>query len=120
MDDALALVVHVEIGQAVALGVGVERLDLQPRDRVGDAAGARRGRHVVVGHGQVGRDAPRLPVGGAQAVEGLRAGHLVHQVPVYVQNCRAIIFGPHNVGFPKFVVKRLHYDLCSVATACSE
>jgi hypothetical protein len=42
----------------------------------------------------------------------------VQQVPVDIQNCRAIIFGPNNVGFPEFVVKRLHHDLCSVATAC--
>jgi len=111
VDDALALVVHVEIRQAVGLGVLVQRFDLQPRDRIGDALGARGGRHVVVGHGQVGRDAPWLAAGLAQAVESLRAGDFMHQVAVDVQDRGAVFFGLHHVGFPEFVVKRLHHDL---------
>ena len=39
-------------GDAELARVGVERLDLQPRDRIGDAAATRvGGRHVVVGRG---------------------------------------------------------------------
>ena len=118
MHDTLALVVHVEVGQAVMLGVLVQRFHLQARDRIGNAVDAAGGGHVMVGHGQVGGNAPRLAARHAETIEGLRAGDFVQQVPVDIQNCRAIIFGPNNVGFPEFVVKRLHHDLCSVATAC--
>jgi hypothetical protein len=58
-------------------------------------------------------DSARLAVGGAQAVEGLRAGHFVHQVAVDVEDGGAVVFGTDHVGFPEFVVKRLH-DVFSV------
>jgi hypothetical protein len=61
MHDALALVLEREIGQrADFTDVGVQRLDLLARDRIGDALLPVRGRRVVVGRGDDGRNAPGL------------------------------------------------------------
>ena len=48
MDDALARVEHRDIGHAEVGDVGVERLDLQARTALGDAAAAIAGRNVVI------------------------------------------------------------------------
>ena len=110
MDDALALVAHAEIGRApYCVDVGVQRFDLQARDRVGDAVAAVGGRHVVVGHGQIGGDAPRLAPGQLQALERLRAGHFVHQMAVDIQNSGAVVAGMDHMRIPEFVVERLSH-----------
>ncbi len=90
--------------------VAAQRLDLRARGRVGDreqvaAAGVERrvgvpGRGVVV----LGRERqvgpPHRAAGQPQAVEGLRAGHLVQQVQVDVEQVRLAVGGPHHVGVP--------------------
>ena len=83
--DALAGVAHREVDDAELLGVLAQHLDLAGRDRVGDRLVDVGGRHVVVlgGDGEVG-PADR-PTGEAQAVERLRAGDLVHEVQVDVE-----------------------------------
>ena len=106
VDDALALVVHLELGDAEAVAVGVERVDLQARDRVGDAVRAVGGRHVVVAHRQVRRQAPDLAAGQLEPLEGLRAGHLVHQVAVDVEHRGAVVLGVDDVLVPDLVVQR--------------
>lgn len=75
MDDALAHVIHLEFDDAIFVTVFIEGLHLQARHLVGDgldtALALRRGRHVMVGGGDVGVDAPWLAVGQAQAFESL-------------------------------------------------
>ncbi len=110
--DALALVVHLELRDAEAVAVGVERVDLQPRDRVGDALRAIGGRHVVVAHRQVGADAPDLATCLVQALERLRAGHFMDQVAVDVQQRRAVVLGVDDVLVPDLVVKRAAHRRC--------
>jgi hypothetical protein len=62
--------------------------------------------------------APGLAAGQAQALEGLRAGHLVHEVAVDVEQAGAVGFLADDVRFPEFVVKRLaSHGLLS--SACS-
>jgi hypothetical protein len=90
-----------------SLDVGVERLHLQARDRILDALVPVVGRRVVVGVGDHALLAPGLAAGQAQALEGLRAGHLVHEVAVDVEQARAVGFLADDVRFPEFVVKRL-------------
>ena len=74
VDDALALRAERVDGDTELLAVSLQRLDLHPRERVGDQLRRRGaiGRDVVIGGGQgsVGTAdrAPREP----QAVEGLR------------------------------------------------
>mmetsp|Transcript_81659 Transcript_81659/g.227260 ORF Transcript_81659/g.227260 Transcript_81659/m.227260 type:complete len:337 (+) Transcript_81659:1421-2431(+) len=105
VDDALALVAHLELRDAEAVAVGIERVDLQLGDRVCDALRAVGRRHVVIADGEVGAQAPDLAAGQVQAFEGLRAGHLVHEVAVDVEQRRAIGLGVHDMLVPELVVE---------------
>jgi hypothetical protein len=109
--DALVLVEVREIDlRAVRLHVGVEGLDLQARHRVAHALDALvpvGGRCVVVGGGDHRVDAPGFASGDAQAFVGLRAGHLMDEVAVDVEQRRAVLFGMDDVAVPQFVVERL-------------
>jgi hypothetical protein len=60
----------------------------------------------VVGGGDDRADAPDLAPGQAQALEGLRAGHLVHQVAVDVEHRRCRLLGVDDVLVPELVVER--------------
>jgi len=101
MDDPLPRILERKVGQRPDLAdVGVERLDLQPRHRVLDAAVPVIGRRVVVGGGDDRRRAPGLASGELQALEGLRAGDFVHQVAVDVDQRRAIGFLMDDVVLP--------------------
>jgi hypothetical protein len=59
----------------------------------------------VVGGGHDGADAPDLAAGLAQALEGLRAGHFVHQMAVDVEDGGAVFFGVDDVLVPDLVVQ---------------
>ena len=75
------------------------------RRRIGDAAAAVGGGHVVVAHREVGRQPPHLAPGDLQALEGLRAGDLVQQVAVDVQQRGAVFLGVQDVVVPELVVE---------------
>ena len=83
--DALLDVAERVQPDAELLGVAAQGLDLGARDRVGDRLVPVEGRDVVVlgGQGEVGT--AHLPSGEPQAVEGLRAGDLVDEVEVDVE-----------------------------------
>ena len=85
MHDALAGVAHREVDDAELGGVLAQHLDLAGRDGVGNRlVDVGRG-HVVVfrGDGEVG--AAHTAARKTQAVERLRAGDLVHEVQVDVE-----------------------------------
>ena len=105
MHDALAAVALVIIFDAEILGVLGERGDLQRQLRIVDAFGAVGGRHVMVDHGQRllrrAHPAPRH----AQPLEGLRAGHLMHQMPIDIEQAGAVGRLMHQMGVPDLVVE---------------
>ena len=105
MDDALAAVALMVILDAEILGVLGERGDLQRRLRIVDAHGAVGGRHVVVDHGQRLLRRAHAAAGHAQALEGLRAGHLMHQMPVDIEQAGAVRRLVHQMGVPDLVVE---------------
>ena len=105
--DTLTGVVHAELGDAEVTAIRVQRLDLQARHRVGDALGAVGGRYVVVGGRKVGVHAPELARGQAQALEGLWARDLVHQVPVDIKQAGTVLVLANDMGIPELVVQRL-------------
>lgn len=105
MHDALALVLHIEIREAVRLGILIQRLDLQAGDGVLDATGTMRGGYVVISHHQIRSIAPRLAVRKLQALESLWAGDLVYQMAVDIENGGTVLRGVNHVGFPEFVVQ---------------
>src|SRR5262245_26919466 len=108
VDDALVAVAKREIRlRPETAHVGVERFDLQARGRVGNAVLPVPGRRVVIG----GRDdrvrAPDVAARELQAVEGLRARDFVHEMPVDVEERRAVVLDVHGVARPELVVKSL-------------
>ena len=107
VDDALVRVAHRVQGDPELGGVGPHRVDLLGRDRVGDRLVDVGRRDVVVlgRHGELGaaHGAPTQ----AQAVEGLRAGDLVDEVEVDVQQVRFAGRGVHQVAVPDLLRQRV-------------
>ena len=108
MHDTLAHICHLEFGDTQFFTILIERFHLQTRNGIGDALRATGSRHVVICHRQHGINAPRLASGQTQALEGLRAGHFMHQMAVYVDQRGAVGFLTHYVAVPDFVVKSTH------------
>ncbi len=114
MDDALAavaLVIVLDAEQPRVLGEGG---DLQRRLGVVDAFGAVGGGHVVVDHGKRLLRCPHLAPGHAQALEGLRARHLMHQVTVDIEQAGAVRRLVHQMGVPDLVVEGAGLGHCRV------
>src|SRR5215218_2427486 len=103
--DPLAVGAHRVDGDAELRAVGLERLHLYSRELVADAGGDRRavGRHVVVGRGQRAVGSANRAPGEPEPLEGLRAGDLVDEVQVDVEQTRR-----HLVRGPDLVEQRLH------------
>ena len=133
MDDALALVEvrKVDLG-AEFLDVGVERLDLQARERIahaGEAFVPVGGRRVVIGGRDYRFGAPGLAPRLAQSLVGLRARHFMDEVPIDVEQRRAVVLGVDDVAVPKLVVKGLRHlrfphcgnlRLCHLTITCRQ
>jgi hypothetical protein len=122
VDDALAIVAHVEIGQTIFSRIGIQGFHLQARSRVGNAIDAVGGRHIVVGNHQIGCYPPRFAPGQLEPVESLRAGDFVQQMPIDIQYRGTVFADVYNVRIPKFVVERLGHVLagivCKYACKC--
>ena len=84
MNDALARIVHAVDRYVVVRAVFHQGFDLNPAFRVGNAARAVGGRHVVVRHGEGQIRPAHLAPGEREAFKGLRRGHFVDQVAVDV------------------------------------
>ena len=103
--DALARRAHREERDAELRGVRGQRVHLALRDRVGD--GTDRRRNVVI-HGRDGE--VRAADGAAvqtQSVERLRAGDLVHQVQVHIEEVGLAVGSMDDVAFPDLLRERL-------------
>jgi hypothetical protein len=106
MDDTLAHIVDVKEFDAEVMGVLAQGFNLDAALLVLDALVAvQRGGDVVIGYRQrrAGR-ADRAP-GHAQALEGLRAGHLVDQMAVDIQEAGAVLGGVGHMAVPDLVVE---------------
>ncbi len=107
VDDALAQVVHVEVGlpwnlSQLASSVSTCRREIgsaMPSERCG------RG-DVVVAVATTESDPPQLAPGQLESLERLRARHFVDQVAVDVEQRRAVGFFADEVGGPELVVER--------------
>ena len=106
VNDALAHIGHRVIDHPEIAGVAVQRLDLDAAFLVVDmGVAARRGGHVVIGHGDGLFGAAHLAVGQAQALEGLRAGDFVHQMAVDIEQAGAVFGLAGDVGIPDLVIE---------------
>ena len=101
--DALPRIAHREVDDAELLGVLAQHLDLARGDGVGDRLIDVGGRHVVVfgGHGEI-RPA-HLSTGEPQPVERLRAGDLVDEVQVDVEQVGFVGCRVHHVALPELL-----------------
>ena len=115
VDDALAGVAHREVGDAELGRVLAQHLDLAGRDRVGDRLVDVLGRDVVV----LGRDrqlgAAHPAAAEAQAVERLRAGDLVDEVQVDVEEVGLARRRAHEVALPHLLRQG---SWCAVLSTC--
>ena len=76
----------------------------------------RRGVVVLGGHRQVG--ATHRAAGLAQTVEGLRAGHLVHQVQIDVEEIGLTGRRVHDMCVPDLLAQRLRHDAVISSVVC--
>ena len=107
VDDTLARIVHREVRDVEVGAVLVQGLDLEARFVIFDTGRAVRRRHIVVGDGQGGIGTANLAPGIAQALESLRAGHLVHQMTIDIQQVRAVVLGIDDMTVPDLVEQGL-------------
>ena len=117
--DALAVVELAEIVDAELPRILGEGGHLQGRFRVLDAMGAVGGRHVVVDHGQRLLRRVHAAARHAQALEGLRARHLMHQVPVDIEQAGAVRRLMYQMGVPYLVVEGAGLGHCPHSHALS-
>ncbi len=103
--DALPHIELVVVFDAELGGVLGERLDLDAAFLVCDALAAVGGRHVMVDDGEgLGRRA-HLAARHAQALEGLRAGDLVDEVAVDIEQAGAVVLAVDDVVLEDLVVE---------------
>ena len=95
---------------AEGLDVLVQRLQLQPGDRIGHL-GMGPGRRVVVGRGDDGHGAPHTAPVQPQALVGLGAGDLDDEMPVDVEQCGAVVLHRDLVLVPDLVEERSGHDV---------
>ena len=107
MHDALALVLDLELQDAELVAVLIQGFHLNPRYRVNNAfnaPGTVGGGYVVIRRRQVGVQPPGLTSGQTKALEGLRRGDFVQQMPVDVNQRGAVIPLFDEMVVPQFVV----------------
>ena len=110
VDDPLVLGAQRVDGDAELGAVGLERLDLDAAQLVLDPGryGGAVGGDVVVGGGHGAVRTANRAAGQAQAVEGLRAGHLVDEVQVDVDEAVGdLVVGPDLVEKCRWLAHRV-------------
>src|SRR5262249_8412263 len=100
----LADVGHREILDAEVAAVLLERLDLNPRLLLRDALAAVGGWHVMVGDSEGGLGAMDLTARRTQALERLRARHLMDEVAVDIEEaCAVAALAMDEMTVPDFI-----------------
>ena len=107
--DALAPVELVEIFQPEQLGVLGEIRDLGGTFGIGIGRLAVSGRNVVVDHAERFVRRPHGSPGEPQTLEGLRAGDLMHEMAVNVDETGAVRLLIDQMSFPDLVVERARH-----------
>jgi hypothetical protein len=105
VDDALPLIELVVIFEVEELGVLGEIGDLRRALRIGIGLGAVGGGHVVVDHQQRLFRRAHLAAREPQPLERLRARHLVHEVPVDINQAGTVRLFVNQVVVPDLVVE---------------
>ena len=113
--DPLALVLDAEVFDPELLGVLRERLDLDAAFLVLDRLQPGLiGRHVVVGRRDGAMWRADFTARIAKAFKSLWRRHLMHEMPVDIDQARAVLGLVHHMGVPNLVVKRLGHGSVSL------
>ena len=107
MDDALADIIHGEERHAEFGGVAGQGLDLNAGFLILDSSRAVGCRNVVVGDGERAVRGPNRAARGAQTFEGLRARHLVNEMPVDIDQTGTVVLAMHDMRIPDLVKQGL-------------
>ncbi len=86
VDDPLLVVVQVVKSNSELLAIGAERIDLLPRDRVGDRQPTIGGRNVVIRSCNRALWPPSFPLSQPQAFECLCTSHFMDQVKIDIED----------------------------------
>ena len=105
VNNALTLVEGVEIFDAELAGILGQSSDLDRAFGVRIGQRTVGGGHIVVNHGQGALGMAHLAVVHPQALKGLRAGDFVHQVPVDIEERRAVLIVLDQMVVPDLVVE---------------
>ena len=111
VDDALAARGVVVEGDAEVAAVALERREHRLGHRVLERPREAAGRHDVVDGGERALGEPDRPASPSQVVEGLRRGHLVHEVKADEQLRLPRRERPHLVQVPDFLKKRVSHGV---------
>ncbi len=106
VDDALVAVVEIVKADAEILAILPQSIDLLPGDFVGNRQRSAGGRHVMIDGRHRSLRPPDLSPRKPQALEGLRAGYLVDELQVDVQDRLFAAFRMDNVIVPDFLEHR--------------
>ena len=109
VDDALALVELVVIFEPEIARILRQHRDLLGAFRIGIGQFAIGGRHVVVDHGERLVRRAHLASRIAQALEGLRRRHLMHEMPVDIEQAGAVGLLVDQMVVPDLVVERARF-----------
>ena len=113
VNDALMLVLEREVSQRSDFtNIGIQRFDLLPRHRIGDAVLPMLRRRIVVCRSHYRRSPPGFAASQFQPFKGLRAGHFMHQMTVDVNQGRAVRLGLNYMRVPEFVIQRFCHFSC--------
>ena len=118
VDDALADIAHRQIFDAEIACIGLQSRDLGRGFGIGDALGPVGGRHIVVRHGQGQIRAAHRAAGQPEALEGLRARHLMDEMAVDIEHRGFPRRGMDQMGVPDLVVERLCRHVPSLPCWC--
>ena len=103
MHNTLPLVIHGKIRHAKFSGIFFQRFDLNAAFFIGDTSRAICCRDIMVSHRQRAVRCAHRAGGVAQTLKCLRAGNLMHQMAVDINQAGAIILAMHNMRIPNLV-----------------
>lgn len=112
MDDTLPPIRHTEVGEAKRLHIFLEGGTLRPRvglrNKIGDSGEvfARGGRDIVVYRRESAVGTANGTPCSTQSLKSLRTRHLVHQMPVDVDEREAVLVYFDDMIVPDLIVKR--------------
>ena len=105
MNDAVPVIIGRDVCEIMTICILDKTFNLPARQSFGKSRGVTLGRHRMVSDSKVGAGTFDGCVSGVKRGKGLRAGNLLHQVPVYIKKRFTIIIGEHRVAIPDLVVK---------------